>query len=80
MGELLPADAFDHMDVGGRAMSGTIAEIELVVGDGLYDFGKGRMQFSYKNHRQSAIALPGYLSDTDLPNWDILLVPENQDD
>ena len=38
MGELLPTDAFDHMDVGGRAMSGTIAEIEFVVRDGLDDF------------------------------------------
>ena len=40
MGELLPADAFDHMDVGGRAMSGTIAKIELVLGDGLNDLFK----------------------------------------
>ena len=37
MGELLPADAFDHMDVGGRDISGTIAEIELVR-DGIDDF------------------------------------------
>ena len=38
MCELLPADALDHKDVGGRAMSGTIAEIELIVWDGLDDF------------------------------------------
>ena len=27
LGELLPADTLDHRDVGGRAMSGTLAEV-----------------------------------------------------
>jgi hypothetical protein len=43
LGELLPADTLDHRDVGGRTMSGTSAEIELVVRDGLDGFLHGTL-------------------------------------